>query len=336
MAVARRSHAGLRRQSTGIALISLGAFAFATCCAHSQTPAAQPQAAPQTRFYYYKTPESDLDAFVHAVPATDADRLTALRNAFTKVDCTGDRLQTEPVDEKHDAGAQNLICTWPSASPDSIVVVAHYTRHGKGDSALDDWSGAALLPALCLAMQVQARRNQWIFLESAGGRGDAAFLKSLPASAKAHIRAVIALDALGLDPRLRFFTPSDNQDPSLGEIHLEMEVLVASLLDRGISQPQLIDPGRWLDTDDTQPFRYAHIPVILLHSVPPKQGDVPDSKKDLPSVIDANAYDENYRAIAVFMVALDRDAAMLNVADDKFWNSGPGYRLNLDDLPHLH
>ncbi|HEX3985011.1 MAG TPA: M28 family peptidase [Acidobacteriaceae bacterium] len=325
--------------------ILLAGFLLAAGWAAAQTQASNPGASPrpsanpspvQTRFYYYKTPQSSLDSAVHDVPLTDAARLTTLQSAFTKVDCTGDRLRTQLVKERHDSGAQNLICTWPSSSPDSIVVVAHYIRRGKGASALDDWSGAVLLPALCFALQVQARHNTWIFLESTGVRGDADFLKSLSPSTRSHIRAVIALDALGLDSTLRFFAPSDTNDPSLGDLHLQMDVLAAPLLDRGVPQPRLMNPGRWLDTDDTRPFRYAHIPVILLHSVPPDKVGLPGSNKDLPSAIDINAYDENYRAITIFLVALDSDAHMLTVADDKFWNSGPGYRLNLNDLPFIH
>jgi hypothetical protein len=327
-------------------VLMVAALLLAAPCASPQTSAAHPgssaqpssahPSAAQTGYYYYTTPRSSLDARVHDLPPTDAARFTVLRKLFAQVNCTGKRLRTQPVSDKHHPGAQNLLCTWPSSSPDTLVVVAHYTRRGKGESALDDWSGAALLPALCLALQVQARRNTWIFLESAGEAGDAAFVKSLSRDQKKHVRAVVALDALGLDPTLRFFTPSNWNDFSQADIHLQIELLAASLIDPRIPRPQLTSPREWLAVDDTHRFRDDYIPDILLHSVPLGKAGWPGSKKDLPSAIDANAYYENYRTIAVFLVALDSDAARLNITGKECWGAQPNAHGQPNNLPCIH
>ncbi|HEY1807714.1 MAG TPA: M28 family peptidase [Acidobacteriaceae bacterium] len=299
----------------------------------SEGPAASGSPASQKRYYYYETPRSSLDVIVHNVPPSDAARLSILQNLFSQANCTGDRLRTQPVEDKHDPGAQNLICTWPASSQSSIVVVAHYRHQGKGASALDDWSGAALLPALCLALQAQDRHNHWIFLESAGSRGDAKLLKVLSPLVIRHIRAVVAIDAIGLDSTLRFFTPSDPIDFSPADVHLQIELLAASLIDHRVSTPSLVSPKPWLAVDDTRPFRDHNIADILLHSVPPDKSRWPGSEKDLPSAIDGNAYYNNYRAIVTFLVALDSDASRLNTPGNPCWGAQPDAQLKLNDLP---
>ena len=56
-----------------------------------------------------------------------------------------------------------------------------------------------------------------------------------------------------------------------------------------------------------------------------------------PSAIDANAYDKNYRTIAVYLIALDSNGFMLDSAKGSHRDAAPKHLIGLSDLqpgPH--
>jgi Peptidase family M28 len=299
---------------------------------------AKPKASPAgSRLYYFATPEAILSTEARTVPPKDQSRFDHLRSIFTEKGCSTDQLQIQPVDEKHHATPGNLICTWPGDSPNTVVVLAEYQREGKGEGAIENWSGAVLLPYLYLAIQARPRENTWVFVESAGKSGAAAWVRSLTPAQKQQIRAMIDLDSLGVSPVTRFYSPNpDSNYLSAPVVHLQMAMVLASLSDIRVPRPQSTSPLRWLPSDDTQPFRYSHIPCILIHSISVKDADLPGSSRDTADAIDTSAYYQNYRAIAVFLVALDSLAARLRT-DDRIWHGEQGeFHLDLNDLPTLH
>ena len=280
---------------------------------------------------YYTASSTVLDQQVHSVPASDAERFARLKTAFGKEDCSGDRMQVQQTKE-----GQNLICTWPGSTPSTIVVLAHYLRQGKGESAVDNWSGAAMLPYLYLAVQAAPRENTFVFVACAGKKGAADYHKSLSKQQRKQIRAVIDLVALGVSPVPRFFTPSDTADPSAAAFHLQLELLYATFSDRRLSLPQPGNPSRWLTADDTESFRYAETPAIVIHSIAQNDSDLPDSTHDVASAIHSDDYYWNYRTVAIYLAGLDQVASKLATNDPLWGAGGSGYRLNLNDLPWIH
>lgn len=295
----------------------------------------------QSRFYYITTPRSTLDIEAHSVPATDEDRFAHLKSAFAGVGCGAEQMRIQPVREKSvmeksAAGAANLICTWPGDSPFTIVVVAHYRHEGKGEGAVENWSGAILLPYLYLAVQARPRENTFVFLESYREAGVVDYMKALTREQKGRIRAVVSVEALGVSPVARFYTPyPESRWMPASSVHLQIALLLAALADDRVPRPEA-DIPRWLSVDDTQPFRYSMIPCIVIHSVPDESAALPGSRNDTAAAIDGNAYYQNYRAIAVYLLELDRVAARLK-SDDPVWHGAGGqYHLDLNDLPTPH
>ncbi len=280
---------------------------------------------------YYTASSVELDHQVHSVPQSDADRFARLQAAFTKEDCSGDRMQVQDSKE-----GRNLICTWPGSTPSTIVVIAHYLHQGKGDGAVDNWSGAVLLPYLYLSVQAVPRENTYVFVACAGKKGAAEYHKALSKEQKKQIRAVIDLVGLGVSPVARFYTPSDTPDPKADAFHLQLELLFATFSDRRLTLPQPGNPNRWLSVDDTESFRYAETPAIIIHSVPQSDADLPDSSHDVPSAISGDDYYWNYRTIAIYLAGLDQVASKLATNDPLWGAGGSGYRLNLNDLPWIH
>jgi hypothetical protein len=300
------------------------------------SPPSPAHSATDTRLYYYATPRSTLETEVHSIPETDEARFEHLKALFADKGCSGDQLRVQPLHNRR-GGPGTLICTWPGNSADTVVVLAEYQHQGKGQGAVENWSGAVLLPYLYFAMQARQRQNTWIFVE-AGSKGSAAeYVHSLSGEQKKQIRAMVALTGLGVSPITRYFSPNpESPYLSAAVVHLQMTLALTALSDLKAPFPQFLSPLRWLSADDTQPFRYSHVPCILLDSISGQDAGLPGSTRDTAAAIDGNAYFMNYRIIAVFLAGLDALAGKLDV-DDRFWRGEGGtFHFNPDDLPVLH
>lgn len=281
--------------------------------------------------FFYTAPRSTVEMEVHTVPPSNDARLDRLRAAFHAAECDGDRMREQPVTDKHGSAGTNLVCMWPGESEaGTIVVAAHYEHEGKGDGALADWSGAALLPFLYKAIQGQPRENTFIFLESWKNEGVETWLKSLPRDERKHIRAMIDLDALGMGATRYFTTFSFMETPPPGSEHLQTELLWAAIDDGLTKVPEETSPHRWLSVDDTDAFRAMMIPTIVIHSVPPELDRIPGSASDTASAVDGNAYFQSYHLLCTFLASLDHMARKLAL-NDPFWKAVPGKDARPDD-----
>jgi hypothetical protein len=318
----------------GLSFCPIASFAQASSQNPQPAASSHVQVPVQSRLYYVTTPRSTLEIEAHSVPADDEGRFAHLKAEFAKAGCGDDMMRVQPVVEKPGAAA-NLICTWPGNSAFSIVVVAHYRHEGKGEGAIENWSGAILLPYLYLAVQAQPRENTFVFLESYGEAGTADYMKSLTREQKRQIRAVVSVEALGVSPVTRYYTPyPDTRWMPASSVHLKIALLLATLADNRVARPDAVTP-HWLSIDDSQPFRYSDVPCILLHSIPYQSAALPGSRNDTAAAVDGNAYYQNYRAIAVYLVDLDRLAEKLK-SDDPVWHGvGGQFHLDLNDLPLL-
>ena len=288
-----------------------------------------------SRLYYYATPRSALETEVQTVPPNDPARFDRLKVLFSSKGCSGDQLKIEPPSGGHsDPG--NLVCTWQGDSTSTVVVLAEYQRKGKGEGAIENWSGAVLLPYLYFAMQARPRENTWVFVESGGKSGVVEYLRWLCAAQKKQIRSVVVLTSLGVSPAIFFYSPVEDVYLPTPTAHLQMSLALTTLSDARVPRPEALNPLRWLASDDTQPFRYIHVPSIILHSIPDQDAGLPGSARDTAAAIDGNAYFLNYRAIAVFLVGLDSLATRLNT-DDHIWHGGQSqFRIDSNDLPYIH
>lgn len=288
-----------------------------------------------SRLYYYATPRSTLETEVHTVPPDDAARFDHLKVLFSGQGCSGDQQKIEPLGRVHsDPG--NLVCMWRGDSTSTVVVLAEYQRKGKGEGAIENWSGAVLLPYVYFAMQARPRENTWVFVESGGRSGAADYVHSLSAEQKRQIRAMVVLTSLGVSPAIFFYSSEESDYLPAPIVHLQMSLALAVLSDARVPRPEALNPFRWLSSDDTQPFRYIHVPAIVLHSIPNRDAALPGSAHDTAAAIDGNAYFLNYRAIAVFLVGLDALATRLNT-DDGIWHGEQGqFHFDPNDLPYVH
>ena len=279
-------------------------------------PGAKP---PSRTLFFFTSPRSTVEMVVHTIPATDAARLDRLRENFAAVDCGPDRMREQRIADGHGNTGANLICIWPGSTTGTIVVAAHYEHEGHGQGALDDWSGAALLPFLYEAIQGQPRQNTYVFLESWKSKGAETWLKSLSKEDRKRIRAVIDLDGLGLSYTRFFTTFSPFETVPTGSTHLQTQLLWAALSEGLTQAPEQVSPHHWLSVDPTDPFRAMMIPSIVIHSVPADQARIPGSSADIASAVNGNAYFTTYHLMCAFLASLDRVAVKLQT-EDPIWD----------------
>jgi hypothetical protein len=138
---------------------------------------------------------------LNAVPRKLADRVTTLESIFHKAGCDGGDFREQPVPGSK---APNLICTLPGETDSEIVVGGHLDSIEAGMGAVDDWSGAVLLPSLYQSLNSLPRRHRFIFVgfaaEERGLLGSHEFATKLKREEIRRIHAMINLECLGLGP----------------------------------------------------------------------------------------------------------------------------------------
>lgn len=251
------------------------------------------------KIIFWNMQRHSIDMLVHHVPQHDADRLAQLKRTFHDLECKGDNLREQPAGE-----GTNLICTLPgSPAPgtklETIVLTAHYEHEGAGMSAVDNWSGAMMLPFLYHALSAAPRHHTFVFAEVDGEAGSKALRRSVQ-----EVKAVIALEALGLGPPC-FYVQSSGSVPTYTEALLKA-ALIRAADEIGKPEPEASIPGAWFRIDDTRQYRYAGIAAILLHSVSRTTKHLPGSAEDTPEKIDSDAYFESYNLLCYYVVGLDQ------------------------------
>jgi len=251
------------------------------------------------KIIFWNMQRHSVDILVHTVPQRDAERLAQLKQTFHDLECKGDNLRERPVGE-----GTNLICTLPGTAPqgtklETIVLTAHYEHEGAGMSAIDNWSGAMMLPFLYHALSAVPRRHTFVFAEVDGEAGSKALLRSVPGA-----RAVIAFEALGLGPPCFYIQPNGSL-LSYTEAMLKAALLRAAD-EIGKPEPEASIPGSWFRIDDTRQYRYAGIAAILLHSVSRATKNLPGSVDDTAEKIDGDTYFGSYNLLCYYVVGLDQ------------------------------
>jgi hypothetical protein len=228
-----------------------------------------------------------------------SERRAILETLFREVGCDGANLSTQKVPGSKEP---NIICTLPgeTAEAATIVVGGHYDLIDEGTGAVDDWSGAVLLPRLYQSLKQLPRKHAYTFVafaaEEVGLHGSREYVKKLSGEQKAGIRAMINLECLGLAPPKVWASRADKH-------LLEAYVRVAKALHMEATGANVDNVG----DDDSHPFLDAKIPVLTLHSISTETLPILHTRRDQLSAINAADYYTTYRMIAAFLTFLDSD-----------------------------
>jgi len=232
---------------------------------------------------------------LNAVPRKLADRMATLESLFHEAGCGDDRFVEQPVPHSK---APNLVCTMMGQTDSEIVVGGHLDSIEIGMGAIDDWSGAVLLPSLYESLKDKPRRHRFVFVgfaaEESGLVGSHEFVRKLPREEVHRIRAMVNLECLGIGPPEVWVSRADKH-------LLDAYAVVASML---LVQPRGMNVDRVGD-DDSHPFLNAGIPVLTIHSLTPATLHLIHHQGDKLDAIHADDYYTAYRMAAAYLAYLD-------------------------------
>lgn len=305
----------MRALALTLVLLAAAAPAQQTAQKPAQQPAQQPRNSDQRRNIVFGIiSRQAVDFLLKPVPQPDALRLAQLKQSFSDMECH-DSLREQAVGEN-----KNLICTLPGTAPEltrgpagklvpnpnhgTILFLAHYEHVGPGQSAIDNWSGAVMLPCLYLALAPATRNHTFLFIEVNGEAGAKALFDSFTPAERHAIKAVVVLDALGLGPAQFYVNPNDSLS-NYGLAFLHRQLLQAAA-DQRIAAPAPAIPGNWQKIDETREFRHRGIPSILIHSVTMSTRDIPGSSRDTVSAIDHDVYFSTLTLLSYYGAELDQ------------------------------
>ncbi len=233
--------------------------------------------------------------FLRLRPKND-QRAESLRRIFAEAGCNSDSWTEQKIKRSK---LSNLICTLPGTSERSVIVSAHYDKVDEGEGAIDNWSGAALLPSLYQSLSNVPRTLTYVFLlttdEEKGLIGSTGFVRSL---SKEQLRAIVAdvnIDSVGFPGATNVW--HRRADPAL----FNAAVLVAGALKipmKGVNVDQVGD-------SDSHPFADKHVPVIDFHSLTSATLPILHTPKDVVAIHDPASYYETFRLISAFVAYLD-------------------------------
>lgn len=222
-------------------------------------------------------------------------RRETLEGLFRDVGCAELTNQKVPGSKE-----PNVLCALPAQNGGArtIVVGAHFDYADIGNGAVDDWSGAVLLPSLYQSLAKHPRRHRFVFAgfaaEETGLNGSREYVKKLGKEGRPNVAAMVNLECLGLAAPTIWASRADKQ---LDKFY----VAVAQSL-------RLTPTGVNIDNvgdDDSHPFKDAKIPVISFHSVTQATLRILHSKDDDLEAIDPKHYYDAYRLASLYLAYID-------------------------------
>jgi hypothetical protein len=225
------------------------------------------------------------------------ERRAALESLFQEAGCPADSMAKQPIPHYKEP---NVICTLAAARPDAAVIVVggHYDKVDAGMGAVDDWSGAVLLPSLYESLKQRPNRHRFVFIgfagEEAGLLGSREYVKKLPKDDLAAIRAMVNLECLGTSPPKVWAQRADKR-------LLSAYIAVVKALNLVAAASNVEKLG----DDDSHPFLSASVPVITVHSITQDTYPVLHSNRDSLKAIHADDYYTAYRVTALYLAYLD-------------------------------
>jgi Peptidase family M28 len=228
------------------------------------------------------------------MPKADRDREAALKDRFAAVGCGG-HLSEQPVRRLKEP---NVICVLPGSTGQLILVSAHFDHVRAGDGAVDNWTGAALLPSLFESLSAAPHRYTFEFVGFAGEEkglvGSRFYVGELSPGEKARIRAVVNVDSLGLSPTKVWWDYSDSE-------LVKLLIRASDVMDLRLDIVNVEGVGN----DDADPFRRSKIPTVTIHSITAETFDILHSKSDTLQAVNLSYYYDTYRLITRYLALLD-------------------------------
>lgn len=234
-----------------------------------------------------------LEQRLKRIAGENREREQALKKLFEEAGCQ----QIAEPDVKG-ATAPNLTCTLVGTEKATVVIGAHFDKPSRGEGAIGDWTGAALLPSLFESLSSAPRRLTLVFIgftdQQKGLRGSKAYVKELSGQDRDNIKAMVNIDCLGLDSTKIWVNHSDkNLVSGMARVANAFKLPLA-----GVNRDAATEV-------DSQPFTDKKIPTIDFHSLTDATTSVPGSDKDKAELVRMEDYANTYRLLSGYIAFLD-------------------------------
>ncbi len=228
------------------------------------------------------------------------DRVAELRRIFSEAGCPSSSYREEKI---RNAKLPNVICTLPGSSSKKIVVSAHYDNRGPGEGAIDNWTGASVLPSVYQLLRSKNRRLTYEFIaftdEDKGLAGSRDHVNHLSREERALTIANVNVDCLGLASQIHAWAgPSD---PRL----LASAAIVANQTGVAV-RPESMDPRH---VSDASAFLASQIPAIDFHSLSREALVTLHNQRDSGTALDLGSYYRQYRFLVAYLEYLEASLA---------------------------
>lgn len=263
---------------------------FVLCCLIAPLLGAQ-----KARIAFQPVPREAVARRLQLLHLKNAERETELKRMFDEAGCRAAQVNEEIVRRKD---PPNIICTLPGATNSLIIVGAHFDHAEEGSGAVDDWSGASLLPSLYQALKDTPRQHTFMFVgftdEEKGLVGSDFYVRHLPKGRLAAIKAMVNLECLGVGPTEAW-------------AHFADKRLLGALVN--ITQSMHVELGavnvERVGEDDTRAFRDKKLPVITIHSLTQETWPILHSARDNLAAVHLDELYESYRVVSAYLAQID-------------------------------
>ena len=225
----------------------------------------------------------------------DRQREETLFKTFVEAGCPASNLSEQPVPERKQS---NVVCVLPGDTPEEIVVGAHFDHVSAGSGAVDNWSGASLLPSLLQSLLGSGHKHTFVFIgfsgEEDGEIGSDYYVKSLSSAELSHIKLMITIDTIGLGPTEVWVSRSDPK--AVGLLNATAQLMKLPLIGVNVDG---------FGESDEEPFIKRGLRTITIHSLTNENKRFIHSELDTLSAINSHEYYNTYRLLARFLSELD-------------------------------
>ena len=249
--------------------------------------------------HFETIPEATVTSRLQRTALTNPERRTLLHTLFDEAGCREPDLEDQKA---KGSKLPNIVCTLGGESSDDIILVtAHYDKVAAGAGAIDNWTGASLLPSLFEGMSLtQGRRHRLVFIgftdEEAGLAGSRAWVDAHKKTIIGNIRAVVNIDSVAAGP-LPLYVWATRADPDLAKAAYRLGAALKIPI-AGMSADAVGD-------SDSTPFRMRKVPVIDFHSLNDGNIGLLHSKEDQMTAVNMDSYRSTYRFLAAYITYID-------------------------------
>ena len=192
---------------------------------------------------------------------------------------------------------RNLVVRKPGASPETIVVGAHYDKTQLGCGAVDNWTGIVAMAHLYSTLRHVTPAKSLLFVafddEELGLVGSNAMVRSIPKEERAQYCAMVNLDSFGLA------TPQVLDNVSSKKLRN-----LAAELAESMSMP--FDHARVEQAGaDSTSFLRRGIPAVTLHGLSADWPSIIHTDGDQPSIVNPTSVYLGYRLALAVVARLD-------------------------------